>query len=63
MTFRISSIKRKSRSWDAIGGVGYGLNWGAVEVRYRYLEWQLGSDYIVEKLNYSGPVAMVKFYF
>jgi hypothetical protein len=50
-------------TWQAIGGVGYGFNWGAIEVVYRHLEWQLGSDYIVEKLKYSGPGAMVKFYF
>ena len=50
-------------TWQAVGGVGYGFNWGAIEVSYRHLEWQLGSDYIVEKLTYSGPGAMVKFYF
>ena len=50
-------------TWQAIGGVGYGFNWGAIEVAYRHLEWQLGSDYIVEKLNYSGPGVMVRYYF
>ena len=50
-------------TWQAMGGIGYEFNWGAIEVAYRHLEWQLGSDYIVEKLNYSGPGVMVRYYF
>ena len=38
-----------------MGGVGYRYNWGELKLVYRHIEWDLGSDGLVETMSISGP--------
>lgn len=41
---------------QAMAGVGYKFGWGAMELTYRYLDYDPGSDSPIEDLNFAGPL-------
>jgi opacity protein-like surface antigen len=44
-------------TWQAIGGVGFrAAKWVDVALVYRYLEWNLESDRVIDDVSFSGPV-------
>lgn len=50
-------------SWQLFAGVGYRYDWGDVKLGYRYLEYDMDDDAIVEDLALSGAVLGVSFKF
>jgi hypothetical protein len=44
-----------SLTWQAMGGVGYGFNWGDLTLTYRHLSYDQGSDKLIQNLSFSGP--------
>ena len=52
-----------SLTWQAMGGVGYGFNWGDLTLTYRHLSYDQGSDNLVQNLSFSGPELGVVFHF
>ena len=50
-------------SWQVFAGVGYRYDWGDVKLGYRYLEYDMEDDAIVEDLALSGAVLGVSFKF
>jgi hypothetical protein len=50
-------------TWQLFGGVAYRFSWGDIRLGYRYLEYDLGDDKIVEDLKLSGPVLGIGFRF
>ena len=50
--------------WDAIIGViGYAFDWGDLVTVWRYLNYNMPSDYSVEDLNLNGAAISVTFHF
>ena len=47
--------------WQAMAGVGYSFNWGGLFLNYRYLDYDNGSDTVIESLTLSGPEVGVVF--
>ena len=43
-------------TWQVMAGVGYGFDWGDVQLAYRYLEYDQGSDDLVQDLGFGGPM-------
>ncbi len=43
-------------TWQAMTGVGYKFGWGAVNLTYRYLDYDPSSDSSVTGLTFSGPM-------
>lgn len=41
--------------WQAMAGVGYSFSWGGLFLNYRYLDYDNGSDFLIESLTLSGP--------
>ena len=50
-------------SWQLFAGVGYRYDWGDVKLGYRYLEFDMEDDAIVEDLTLSGAVLGVSIKF
>lgn len=50
-------------TWQAVGGVGYEFNWGDVILDYRYMEYDQGSDELLQDLGFSGAMLGVAFKF
>ena len=50
-------------SWQVFAGVGYRYDWGDVKLGYRYLEYDMEDDAIVEDLALSGAVLGVSIKF
>jgi len=50
-------------TWQGLGGVGYGFNWGSVVLAYRYLAWEFKSDKNLKDISFSGPTLGVVFKF
>lgn len=46
---------QSDNTWQLMGGVGYRYNWGELKLVYRHIEWDLGSDGLIETINISGP--------
>jgi hypothetical protein len=50
-------------TWQAFLGVGYNYKWGEVLLGYRYLDYNFKSGWLVEDLNFGGPLLGAKFHF
>ena len=50
-------------SWQLFAGVGYRYDWGDVKLGYRYIEFDMEDDAIVEDLILSGAVLGVSIKF
>lgn len=50
-------------SWQVFAGVGYRYDWGDIKLGYRYLEFDMEDDAIVEDLTLSGAVLGVSIKF
>lgn len=50
-------------TWQAAGGVGYGFGWGDVMLLYRHLEYDQGSDKLIQDVALSGGMLGVNFRF
>ena len=50
-------------SWQLFAGVGYRYDWGDVKLGYRYLEYDMEDDALVEDLSLSGAVLGVSIKF
>ncbi len=50
-------------SWQLFAGVGYRYDWGDIKLGYRYLEYDMEDDAIVEDLSLSGAVLGVSIKF
>lgn len=50
-------------TWQVAGGIGYEFNWGDVMLDYRYLEYDQGSDELLQDIGFSGAVLGVAFKF
>jgi len=42
-------------TWQALGGVGYGFDWGDLSLVYRHLEWDFESSSALDDIRISGP--------
>ncbi len=51
------------QSWQVFAGLGYRYDWGDVKLGYRYLEYDMEDDAIVEDLSLSGAVLGVSLKF
>lgn len=54
---------QSDNTWQLLGGVGYRYNWGDIKLVYRHIEWDLGSDGLVETMSISGPAFGATWYF
>ena len=50
-------------SWQLFAGIGYRYDWGDVKLGYRYLEFDMEDDAVVEDLSLSGAVLGVSIKF
>lgn len=50
-------------SWQVFAGVGYRYDWGDVKLGYRYLEFDMEDDAIVDDLALSGAILGVSIKF
>jgi hypothetical protein len=50
-------------TWQAAGGVGYRFDWGDVDLTYRYMAWDLGSNSALDDVSLSGPQLTASFRF
>lgn len=50
-------------SWQMFAGIGYRYDWGDVKLGYRYLEFDMEDDAVVEDLSLSGAVLGVSIKF
>jgi len=50
-------------TWQAVTGLGYQFDWGALALTYRYLDYQMKSGSKVESLNLNGFAVSASFTF
>lgn len=50
-------------TWQLFAAIGYRFSWGDIRLGYRYLDYDLGEDKVMEDLAISGPVLGVGFRF
>lgn len=50
-------------SWQLFAGVGYRYDWGDIKLGYRYLEFDMEDDAIVDDLTLSGAILGVSIKF
>ncbi|HEY9129905.1 MAG TPA: hypothetical protein VIN02_08715 [Sulfurovum sp.] len=50
-------------SWQVFAGVGYRYDWGDIKLGYRYLEYDMDDDEVVEDLIVNGPLLGVSIKF
>jgi hypothetical protein len=50
-------------SWDAMAGLSYGYDWGKLMLLYRHLQYDQGSDGLLEDFSFSGPAIGARFEF
>jgi len=50
-------------TWQFAGGVAYQFKYCDVVVAYRYLSWDFDDNDVFDDLNFSGPMAGLKFSF
>jgi hypothetical protein len=43
-------------TWQANAGIGYRFGWGALVATWRYLDYDLGSDKLIQSVNLNGPL-------
>ncbi len=43
-------------TWQALAGIGYRFSWGDAKLVYRYLEYDLDDNNLLQDLDISGPV-------
>lgn len=48
-------------TWQAMTGLGYQFDWGAMVLTYRYLDYNLDSNSPVTDLSFGGPMMGVAF--
>jgi hypothetical protein len=50
-------------TWQAVTGLGYQFDWGALALTYRYLDYQMKSGSKVDSLNLNGVAVSASFTF
>lgn len=50
-------------TWQLFAGIGYMFNWGDIKLGYRYLEYDMDDDKLVQDLKLYGPVLGIGFRF
>ncbi len=50
-------------TWQAAAGIGYRFGWGDVQLSYRYLYYNMGSDQLLQGVSFAGPGLGVNFRF
>ncbi len=50
-------------TWQGFAGIGYEFDWGEVMFDYRYLEYDQGSDKLIQDLGFGGVQMGVAFRF
>ena len=50
-------------TWQVMAGVGYAFDWGEVSLMYRYLEYDQGSDKLLQDIAFGGAKLGVGFRF
>lgn len=50
-------------TWQGMAGIGYEFDWGQVDLTYRYMEYDQGSDGLLQELAFGGPKLGVGFRF
>ncbi len=50
-------------TWQAEVGIGYAFHWGQVTMKYRYLEYDQGSDELLQDISFGGGMLGVGFRF
>lgn len=50
-------------TWQAVAGIGYAFDWGQVTLKYRYLEYDQGSDGLLQEISFGGAQLGVGFRF
>ena len=50
-------------TWQALVGVGYRWDWGDLVLAYRHLSYDMGSDKLLQDVDFSGPALGVVFRF
>ena len=50
-------------SWQLFAAIGYRFSWGDIRLGYRYLNYELDDDYIMQDMDLSGPIMGVGFRF
>lgn len=50
-------------TWQVMAGVGYEFGWGDVMLDYRYLEYDEGSDGLLQNVGFGGAMLGVAFQF
>lgn len=50
-------------TWQLFAAIGYRFSWGDVRLGYRYLNYDLDDDFIMQDMDLSGPVLGVGFIF
>lgn len=43
-------------TWQAMAGVGYKFGWGAMELTYRYLDYNMSSHSPLKEISFAGPL-------
>lgn len=52
-----------SLTWQALTGIGYSMGWGDIQLSYRHLFYDQGSDKLVQDFSFSGPAIGASFKF
>ena len=50
-------------TWQAAAGIGYAFDWGQATLLYRYLEYDQGSDEVLQDISFGGVQLGVGFRF
>ena len=50
-------------TWQAMAGLGYEFDWGDVVLNYRYLEYDEGSNGLLQNVGFGGAMLGVAFQF
>ncbi len=50
-------------TWRGSAGLGYGFEWGDILVSYRYLYYDLADSWLIEDVEFAGPLVGVNFRF
>ena len=50
-------------TWQALTGASYAFGWGGLMISYRHLEYDLGSQGLMQDFSFSGPMFGARFSF
>ena len=50
-------------TWNAFAGLAREYNWGDLLIAYRHLEYDQGSDSLMQDFSFSGPLIGARFRF